>query len=76
MPIPADSPMPGRYRHYKGGLYRVLGVAEHSETREWLVIYQPEYGECGLWARPLSMFNEQVVADGKQQPRFARLDAD
>ena len=46
----------GRYRHYKGGEYTVMGVAQHSETGEALVVYRPEYGERGLWVRPLSMF--------------------
>ena len=50
--------VPGRYRHYKGGEYTVLGVARHSETEELLVVYRPEYGERDLWVRPLSMFSE------------------
>ena len=51
---------PGRYRHYKGGEYTVIGVARHSETYESLVVYRPEYGERGLWVRPQSMFTEFV----------------
>ena len=50
----------GRYRHYKGGEYTVIGVARHSETDELLVVYRPEYGERGLWVRPWSMFTEFV----------------
>ncbi|ALO45242.1 DUF1653 domain-containing protein [Pseudohongiella spirulinae] len=64
----------GTYRHYKGPLYDVIGVARHSETEELLVVYRPQYGERGLWVRPLSMFTEQVTVDGRQVPRFARID--
>lgn len=64
-------PRPGIYRHYKGPLYEVLGVARHSETEEPLVVYRALYGEYGLWVRPLAMFTERVVVDGKEQPRFA-----
>lgn len=60
----------GRYRHYKGKEYIVLGVAQHSETEEQLVVYRQDYGECGLWVRPLAMFCETVEADGKDVPRF------
>ena len=67
---------PGLYRHYKGGLYSVLGVARHSETEESLVVYQPQYGERGLWVRPLEMFTEQVMLEGKPVPRFQYLDAE
>lgn len=66
-------PSPGRYRHYKGQDYIVIGVARHSETDEELVIYRPDYGERGLWVRPLAMFMETVEVDGKQVPRFAPL---
>lgn len=61
---------PGRYRHYKGNEYLVLGVARHSETEEELVVYRQDYGDLGLWVRPLAMFLEQVEADGRQLPRF------
>ncbi|MBM84239.1 MAG: hypothetical protein CMJ78_27100 [Planctomycetaceae bacterium] len=60
----------GRYRHYKGNEYIVLGVATHSETDEQLVVYRPGYGERGLWVRPLAMFNETVVVDGNEMRRF------
>ena len=63
----------GRYRHYKGNEYIVLGVARHSETDEELVVYRPDYGEQGLLVRPKEMFLETVEVDGKQVPRFEFL---
>ncbi len=63
----------GRYRHYKGNDYEVVGVATHSETHEPHVVYRPLYGDGGLWIRPLSMFVEIVTIDGIVQPRFAYL---
>ena len=63
----------GRYRHYKGGEYEVLGVARHSETLEPLVLYRPVYNQSGLWVRPFAMFLEQVDVKGQLQPRFALL---
>ena len=60
----------GRYRHYKGNLYSVEGIATHSETEEAMVVYRPLYGEQSLWVRPLNMFIEEVEVDGKKQPRF------
>lgn len=65
---------PGRYRHYKGSDYRVLGVARHSETGEQLVVYIPLYGSGDFWVRPLAMFTEEVEVDGKRQPRFRLID--
>lgn len=65
---------PGRYRHYKGPQYRVIGTAKHSETEEDLVVYYPLYGdpaETSYWVRPLAMFTEQVVHEGTDMPRFA-----
>ncbi len=67
---------PGRYRHFKGNEYEVLGVARHSETEEELVVYRPLYGEGGLWVRPVSMWNELVTRDGKTQPRFGYIGED
>lgn len=64
---------PGRYRHYKGGEYEVVGVARHSETLEPLVVYRPLYDASGLWVRPHAMFVETVVMAGRPQPRFARI---
>ena len=66
----------GRYRHYKGGHYEVLGVARHSETEEPLVVYRALYGERGLWVRPLDMFTEAVTVDGKPVPRFEPVAGD
>jgi cupin 2 domain-containing protein len=64
---------PGRYRHYKGNPYTVLGVARHSETLEELVVYRQEYGEHGLWVRPKQMFMGTVTVDGQDVPRFQHL---
>jgi hypothetical protein len=66
--------LPGRYRHYKGNEYTVLGVARHSETMEELVVYRQEYAERGLWVRPKGMFFESVVVAGETVPRFARIE--
>ena len=62
---------PGRYRHYKGRHYDVIGVARHSETLEPVVVYRPLYGEGALWVRPHAMFVETVDVDGLEVPRFA-----
>jgi len=62
---------PGIYRHYKGPLYQVFKVAQHSETEEALVVYQCLYGDYSWWVRPLTMFQESVEFDGKVVPRFA-----
>lgn len=62
---------PGRYRHYKGRDYEVIGVARHSETLEALVVYRPLYGEGGLWLRPHAMFAGTVTIEGQEVPRFA-----
>ncbi|WP_439627771.1 DUF1653 domain-containing protein [Gemmata sp.] len=70
-----DAVRPGRYRHYKGNEYTVVGVARHSETHEDLVVYRPEYGDGGLWVRPLQMFVESVTVEGREVPRFAFLGA-
>jgi len=64
----------GRYRHFKGGEYEVIGIARHSETEEEVVVYRPLYGDGGLWVRPLAMFTGTVERDGKQVPRFTLLD--
>lgn len=65
----------GRYRHYKGLDYEVIGVARHSETLEPLVVYRPLYNASGLWVRPHAMFFEDVDVDGRIQPRFAFIGA-
>jgi hypothetical protein len=61
---------PGRYRHYKGRDYEVLGIARHSETEEELVVYRCLYGDGSLWVRPLAMFLEEVEINGRQVRRF------
>jgi hypothetical protein len=61
---------PGRYRHFKGHEYDVLGVARHSETHEPMVVYRPIDGDGGWWVRPLAMFTETVERDGYCGPRF------
>lgn len=67
-PLP-DTPL-GRYRHYKGGEYEVIGVARHSETLEPLVVYRPLYNASGLWVRPHAMFFGELEADGQRTARF------
>ena len=64
---------PGRYRHYKGHDYEVIGVARHSETEESFVVYRALYGERGLWVRPAAMFLDTVTVDGRPVLRFTRL---
>ena len=64
---------PGRYRHFKGRKYEVLGIARHSETEEELVVYRAMYGDFGLWVRPVSMWNETVERDGKTSRRFTYI---
>ncbi len=64
----------GRYRHFKGNEYEVIGIARHSETCEPMVIYRALYGDGGLWCRPASMWNETVDREGKTYKRFERVD--
>ena len=64
---------PGRYRHFKGKEYEVIGVAKHSETEEDMVVYRQLYGEHGLWVRPASMWEEKVERDGKTFTRFTYI---
>ena len=66
----------GLYRHYKGKLYEVIGVASHSETLEEMVVYRAQYDDQRLWVRPLSIFQEMVEHEGKSVPRFEYLDAE
>ena len=69
-----ETPIPsGRYRHYKGNEYTVVGTARHSETLEEHVVYRQEYGEHGLWVRPKQMFSETVKVDGHEVLRFQPL---
>ena len=60
----------GKYRHFKGNEYEVIGIARHSETLEEFVVYRALYGEGGVWVRPISMWNEVIERDGKRFPRF------
>lgn len=69
----ATLPKPGKYQHYKGGLYEVLAIAKHTETLEDLVVYQALYGDRGIWVRPLKMFMETVLLEGQECPRFSRV---
>ena len=64
----------GIYRHYKGNLYKVLTVAKHSETEEELVVYEALYENGGIWARPKTMFLEQVTVNGKILNRFSLIE--
>jgi hypothetical protein len=65
---------PGKYRHYKGGLYEVVGTVRHSESLEPMTLYRALYGQMGLWVRPAAMFNEEVVINGVVQYRFTKID--
>ena len=64
----------GRYRHFKGNEYEVVGIARHSESMEEMVVYRALYGEGGLWVRPAAMWNEIVEREGKTFPRFALIE--
>ena len=65
----------GKYKHYKGNLYEVIGVARHSETKEELVVYRLLYGDFSYWVRPLTMFTENIELEGVITPRFQWLRA-
>ncbi len=77
MPMPSLPPLPsiepGRYRHFKGGHYEVLGVVRHSETLAPLVLYRPLDTDVGMWVRPFEMFVAQVEVAGIMRPRFERI---
>lgn len=64
----------GKYKHFKGGEYEVIGVARHSETGEELVLYRALYGDKEMWVRPLAMFLERIEIEGKNVPRFEYID--
>ena len=64
----------GKYRHFKGNEYEVLGVASHSETMEPYVVYRALYGDESLWVRPASMWNETVERDGIVVCRFTYIE--
>ena len=61
---------PGLWKHFKGNLYRVMGIALHSETGEEMVVYQALYGQRGMWVRPAGMWLEQVEREDYSGPRF------
>ncbi len=63
----------GKYRHFKGGEYEVVGIAKHSETQEEMVVYRALYGDGELWVRPASMWTERVERDGKSYQRFTYI---
>ena len=63
----------GKYRHFKGMEYELLGIAKHSETLEPMVVYKALYGDGGLWVRPATMWTEIVDRDGYHGPRFQFL---
>lgn len=65
---------PGRYRHFKGNEYEVVGVARHSETMEDMVVYRALYGDGGLWVRPAAMWTETVERDGYSGLRFVPVE--
>ena len=64
----------GRYRHYKGNEYTVIGTARHSETLEELVVYRQNYGDYSIWVRPKQLFLETVMVEGQAIPRFRRIE--
>ncbi len=68
----------GLYRHFKGGIYEVIGTGRHSETLEEMVFYKhdsKEYGKNSLWARPIRMWNEHIERDGYSGPRFQLIES-
>ncbi|MBR1989958.1 MAG: DUF1653 domain-containing protein [Firmicutes bacterium] len=69
-----DTIRPGKYRHFKGNEYEVIGIANHSETMEPMVVYRALYGDGGLWVRPASMWDETIERDGKTFKRFTFID--
>ena len=71
-----QQPRPGRYRHFKGNRYQLLGIAKHSETMEDMAVYRALKGDQSLWVRPLHMWQEQVLVDGHLQPRFQTIEDD
>ena len=65
---------PGKYRHFKGKEYEVIGIARHSETEEPMVVYRAMYGDHGIWVRPAAMWNETVERDGQTYQRFVKAE--
>jgi hypothetical protein len=77
----AKVPKGALFEHYKGKKYQVLGVARHTETLKMCVVYQalydsPQFGDYAVWVRPLEMFLETVVVEGKEIPRFRLITQD
>ena len=68
-----EESLPGKYRHFKGGEYELLGIARHSETLEPMVVYRALYGDGGMWVRPASTWNEIINKAGYHGPRFQYL---
>ena len=64
---------PGKYRHFKGMEYELIGIASHSETLEPMVVYRALYGDGGLWVRPAAMWTETVTRQGYTGPRFVKI---
>ena len=64
----------GKYQHYKGKYYEVIGIAKHSETLEEFVVYKALYGEGEIWARPAKMFEEEIDINGLKVPRFRYIE--
>ena len=64
----------GKYRHFKGNEYEVIGIARHSETLEEMVVYRALYDDAGIWVRPAEMWNETVERNGKAFQRFTYID--
>lgn len=73
LPVLIETPL-GRYRHYKGGEYEVVGTVRHSETLEPMTLYRALYGQMGLWVRPAAMFNDSLVVAGAMHKRFTKID--
>jgi len=69
-----DIKIGARYRHFKGGEYRVIAIALHSETKEEMVVYQKLYDDRKIWVRPKQMFSETVTRDGYNGPRFVCIE--
>lgn len=65
---------PGKYRHFKGNEYELIGIASHSETLEPMVVYRALYGDGGLWVRPATMWTEAVERNGYSGPRFYKIE--